>query len=879
VTTLRVSLGAAVLALSTVPVGPALAGFSGSDVFLPMAGRQAGVHPSNWYTTVWVHNPGTEVATARIYFLERNTANPTPPWIDVPIAPGDTEKLENIVEALFHLEAFGALRVTCATQKLVVTSRVYSKAVGAGEAESVGQDFAGVPATFAIGAGEKSQILGTYQTLPAADSEYRYNFGFVETTGHAAAVRVRAYGGNGEDKGFKDFNVREWSQRQVGFKEHFPTVSTENVRLEVEVLSGTGRVIAYGSGIANGSQDPTTFEMEYKDSLLGIAGVQHDATLVGDGTAGTPLGLADGAVSTAKIAPLAVTFEKLDDAAVATDKIRDGAVTTSKLNALGAVAQQVLRYDGAAVGWGDDSLSLPYVGSGNTSGTVALFALANTGTGFGIEASTASQELVGRLVGDATGVYGHTMRCGGDYRGVLGLSTCTGAYGELGRPGVGVRGDGYAYGVHGSSASGDGVFGEAWADDKSGVFAVNDNPAGWAGFFRGRVGITAALECTGCVSKNGLSAPGGTDGQVLATDGSTLTWHDDGLSLPFDKSGSGGFLLRLTNSTGPRAIVAHGQGNDLTAAPLSGINSGSGAGAYGSSQNFGVVGEASQTYGIGVYGRVAGGLGGLRNSYPVGVYGDSGGVGVGVLGSSPVRGVSGISDSGQGVSGQTSTGVAVHGRSWGSGTAIEGESMFGGIGVRAVSAGHDAVRGESSGAGKSGVYGVNSDSGGFGVFGRNSASGYMGSLGSGAYAGDFGGPLRVSDLAGGGDVYADANGVLTLGGSSDARLKTAVVDLKEEVDIAAVLAGLRGVAFNWDISVERANTMGDRREIGLIAQEVEAVLPHVVGETPDGYKTLDYAKLTALLIEVAKAQQAELASQREVIDELRARVERLEASR
>jgi hypothetical protein len=179
------------------------------------------------------------------------------------VGPGATEKLENVVEAYFHEQAFGALRVTCATEKLVVTSRVYSQAAGEGESDSVGQDFAGVPASFAIGVGEKSQILGGYQTVPTAGSEHRYNFGVVETTGQSATVRFRALDANGAELGVTSFQVREFSQRQVAFKDHFPGVSTENARLEVEVISGEGKVIAYGSQIANGSQDPTTFEMTY----------------------------------------------------------------------------------------------------------------------------------------------------------------------------------------------------------------------------------------------------------------------------------------------------------------------------------------------------------------------------------------------------------------------------------------------------------------------------------------------------------------------------------------------------------------------------------------------------------------------------------------
>ena len=77
---------AAVVAL--LAAAPLLAGFAGTDVFLPMVGRQAGVGTSNWYTTVWIHNPGTEAATATVWLLERGTSNPTPPVGRHPRRPG-----------------------------------------------------------------------------------------------------------------------------------------------------------------------------------------------------------------------------------------------------------------------------------------------------------------------------------------------------------------------------------------------------------------------------------------------------------------------------------------------------------------------------------------------------------------------------------------------------------------------------------------------------------------------------------------------------------------------------------------------------------------------------------------------------------------------
>ncbi len=48
------------------------------------------------------------------------------------------------------------------------------------------------------------------------------------------------------------------------------------------------------------------------------------------------------------------------------------------------------------------------------------------------------------------------------------------------------------------------------------------------------------------------------------------------------------------------------------------------------------------------------------------------------------------------------------------------------------------------------------------------------------------------------------------------------------------------------------------RQVGVIAQEVEAVLPEAVSEDAQGYKSVDYSKLTPLLIEASKAQQAQI---------------------
>ena len=91
--------------------------------------------------------------------------------------------------------------------------------------------------------------------------------------------------------------------------------------------------------------------------------------------------------------------------------------------------------------------------------------------------------------------------------------------------------------------------------------------------------------------------------------------------------------------------------------------------------------------------------------------------------------------------------------------------------------------------------------------------------------------------------------------TSDGRLKTNAVEISDAV---AKVKQIRGVDFNWKDS--------GRPDTGVIAQEVEAVMPNVVSGTGDETRSVAYGKLTALLIQAVKEQQQQ-------IDELKALIE------
>jgi len=254
--------------LSAFSGGLAFAGFAGTDVFLPSIGRKAGAASSQWYTTVWIHNPSSSAATVRIYFMERGVPSLTPVHVNDTVPAGDTRRYANIVEDVFHVQKFGALRFVSATP-ILVTCRMYNLPPGGEDKDTQGQDSPGIPASLAIGAGESTTLLGVYQTAPKDDSQFRYNFGWVETTGGTANVRVTPFAEDGSPAGpAKDFPpTGAYEPRYYAIEDLLP-INATNLRLKVEVTGGTGKIVATGAGVANRSNDATTFEMQFADTAL-----------------------------------------------------------------------------------------------------------------------------------------------------------------------------------------------------------------------------------------------------------------------------------------------------------------------------------------------------------------------------------------------------------------------------------------------------------------------------------------------------------------------------------------------------------------------------------------------------------------------------------
>ena len=84
---------------------------------------------------------------------------------------------------------------------------------------------------------------------------------------------------------------------------------------------------------------------------------------------------------------------------------------------------------------------------------------------------------------------------------------------------------------------------------------------------------------------------------------------------------------------------------------------------------------------------------------------------------------------------------------------------------------------------------------------------------------------------------------------SDLRLKQNIQTLENSL---AKISQLRGVSFNWQDPAKDPDP-----QIGVIAQEVEQVLPELVSTDEAGYKSVAYGKFVSVLLEAVKELQKE----------------------
>ena len=102
-----------------------------------------------------------------------------------------------------------------------------------------------------------------------------------------------------------------------------------------------------------------------------------------------------------------------------------------------------------------------------------------------------------------------------------------------------------------------------------------------------------------------------------------------------------------------------------------------------------------------------------------------------------------------------------------------------------------------------------------------------------------------------GDVLAYA--------TSDARLKDNVTPIQNPIQKVKAIGGYE---FDWN---DKQDTY-EGHDVGVLAQEIEAIMPEVVTTRENGYKAVKYEKIVPLLIEAIKEQQKQIDELKSFLD-------------
>jgi uncharacterized repeat protein (TIGR01451 family) len=204
---------------------------------------------ANWRTDMRVFN--ASLASQNASLTLHPLGGGAPLNASLTLQPGEVRTLDDVVKTIFGASNIGgAVHVQTATNtNLVVTGRTYNQT----SEGTFGQFIEAVTPDEAVGANGRS-----LHVLQVEDStRYRTNLGIAEVTGQPVTVEVQIFLPDSKVTPTITFPMAANEFRQLSVIRDQNLGNVYNARLAVRVVSGTGRVTAYGSVIDMLTQDPT----------------------------------------------------------------------------------------------------------------------------------------------------------------------------------------------------------------------------------------------------------------------------------------------------------------------------------------------------------------------------------------------------------------------------------------------------------------------------------------------------------------------------------------------------------------------------------------------------------------------------------------------
>jgi hypothetical protein len=250
---------------------------SGSEPLLvPVAGAAPGANHSYFRTDLAITNSGNTTSSATL----RYAAGTTVVTKNIELAPLATAVLGDVVAGFLAVTppSIGSITITPQGGSFVVTSRTYTSTEGS--AATFGTATPTVALSSGLVAGQSKLIAGIEDSrqstvIAGTPRTARTNFGFVETSGQPATVKVSLFLNDGRDIAFgaargsitlelnpNDFRlISSLTKSILGDARETQFGDLKNVMVRFDVIGGTGAVVPFVTSTDNGTND-TIFRNE-----------------------------------------------------------------------------------------------------------------------------------------------------------------------------------------------------------------------------------------------------------------------------------------------------------------------------------------------------------------------------------------------------------------------------------------------------------------------------------------------------------------------------------------------------------------------------------------------------------------------------------------
>lgn len=265
----KTSVPVSISLVTPVKPAPKTGATASNALIIPAVAHSSGVN-SQWRSDVRITNTASQTIRYVLSFTQTGTdATVDGKKTEIEIKPNQTVALDDIVRNWYGLGslndgASGVLEIvpqsstgSMPPEALQLATAASSRTYNVTSTGTFGQYIPAIPFSSFIGKSEESQRISRLSLQQISQtSTYRTNIGLVEGAGQPAEVKLTFFDGDGDQVHTRNVTLKPGEQQQINQILATAGVTLEDGRMEVEVLSDSGRVTAYASTVDNRTGDP-----------------------------------------------------------------------------------------------------------------------------------------------------------------------------------------------------------------------------------------------------------------------------------------------------------------------------------------------------------------------------------------------------------------------------------------------------------------------------------------------------------------------------------------------------------------------------------------------------------------------------------------------